>query len=213
MAIPIKEDARLLPMNAYGAAKLTFEQLFDWYGLLHGLRTVRFRYFNVAGPWPDGSRGERHEPETHIIPRILQAMAGGKAELEVYGSDYPTPDRTCVRDFRPRLDLAEAHRLGLEWLGGGSGAGGAEAGAHAGSGGGAVFSLGNGRGFSNLEVLHTCAEVTGREIKITMGPRRAGGPATLIASNERAREVLGWRPERGSLEEILRDAWEWHRGR
>ncbi len=195
--VPIQEDARLLPVNAYGASKLMFEQLLDWYGRIHGLRSVRFRYFNVAGAWPGGALGEAHQPETHIIPRVLLAMAGGKAEFEVYGSDYPTPDGTCVRDYIHVLDLAEAHRLGLERVGGG--------------GGSAVFNLGNGQGYSNLEVVRTCAQVTGRDVKVTMGPRRPGDPATLIASSARATDVLGWRTERGALEEMLQDAWDWHR--
>lgn len=217
-AVPIPEDARLLPVNAYGASKLMFEQLLDWYDRLHGLRNVRFRYFNVAGAWPGGELGEAHDPETHIIPRILLAMAGGKAQFEVYGSDYPTPDGTCVRDYIHVLDLAEAHRLGLEWVGGAAGALPPGDGARAGlsrawrPGAGAVFNLGNGRGYSNLEVVRTCAEVTGREVEITMGPRRPGDPAVLIASSARASEVLGWRPRRGELEQMVRDAWEWHSG-
>jgi UDP-glucose 4-epimerase len=197
--VPIKEDAILRPVNAYGASKLMFEQLLDWYGRLHALRAGRFRYFNVAGAWPGGVLGEAHNPETHIIPRILMALAGGRDEFEVFGDDYPTPDGTCVRDYIHVLDLAEAHRLGLEWLGEG--------------GEGAILNLGNGRGFSNLEVVRTCARVTGREVKVTMGPRRAGDPAQLVASSVRAAEVLGWRPQRGSLEEIVRDAWDWHKTR
>ena len=149
-AVPIEEDTRLLPVNAYGASKLMFEQLLDWFGRLHGLRSVRFRYFNVAGAWPGAVLGEAHDPETHIIPRVLLALAGGKNEFEVFGSDYPTFDGTCVRDYIHVLDLAEAHRLGLEWLGEGERA---------------VLNLGNGRGFSNLEVVRTCADVTGREVK------------------------------------------------
>ena len=196
-SVPIKEDATLKPVNAYGASKLMFEQLLDWYGRLHGLRSVRFRYFNVAGAWPGGVLGEAHDPETHIVPKILMALAGGRQEFEVFGGDYPTPDGTCVRDYIHVLDLAEAHRMGLEWLGGG--------------GGGAVLNLGNGQGYSNLDVVQTCARVTGRDVKVTIGPRRAGDPAQLVASSARATKVLGWRPRRGSLDEIVRDAWEWHR--
>ncbi|MGI5939420.1 MAG: UDP-glucose 4-epimerase GalE [Thermoleophilia bacterium] len=197
--VPIPEDARLLPVNAYGASKLMFEQMLDWYDRIHGLRSVRFRYFNVAGAWPGGEVGEAHDPETHIIPRILQAMVVGKTQFEVYGSDYPTPDGTCVRDYIHVLDLAEAHRLGLEWVGRG--------------GESAVFNLGNGRGYSNLEVVRTCAEVTGREVDIMLGPRRPGDPAVLIASGSRAAKVLGWRPQRDDLRQMVRDAWEWYRGR
>jgi UDP-glucose 4-epimerase len=197
--VPIEEQSALKPVNAYGASKLMFEQLLDWYGRLHGLRSVRFRYFNVAGAWPGGVLGETHDPETHIIPKILMALASGRQEFEVYGGDYPTPDGTCVRDYIHVLDLAEAHRLGLEWLGSG--------------GEGAVLNLGNGQGYSNLQVVQTCAQVSGREVNVTIGPRRAGDPAQLVASSARATEVLGWRPERGSLDEIVRDAWDWHRGR
>jgi UDP-glucose 4-epimerase len=197
--VPIEEDARLLPVNAYGATKLMFEQLLDWYGQIHGLRSVRFRYFNVAGAWPGGVLGETHEPETHIIPKVLLAMAAGKAEFEVYGGDYPTRDGTCVRDYIHVLDLAEAHRLGLEWIGAG--------------GAGSVFNLGNGQGYTNLEVVQTCASVTGQDVRVIMGPRRPGDPAMLIASSKRATEVLGWRPTRGSLRQIIQDAWDWHRSR
>ena len=232
--VPIEEDARLLPVNAYGASKLMFEQLLDWYGRLHGLRTVRFRYFNVAGAWPGGVLGEAHDPETHIIPRVLASLAHGKGDFEVFGSDYPTPDGTCVRDYIHVLDLAEAHRLGLEWLGadrkaaaGGeattdrvvaadreAAAGGGKAADGQGAGpNGAVLNLGNGKGYSNLEVVRTCARVAGREVTVTMGPRRPGDPAQLVASSVRAREVLGWQPRHGSLDEIVQDAWDWHRGR
>lgn len=198
-AVPIKEDAPLRPVNAYGASKLMFEQLLDWYGRIHRLRTVRFRYFNVAGAMPGGLLGEAHDPETHIIPRILIALAHGRGDFEVFGDDYPTPDGTCVRDYIHVLDLAEAHRLGLEWLGDG--------------GEGTVLNLGNGQGYSNLEVVRTCARVAGREVNLTIGPRRAGDPAQLVASSARATEVLGWRPQRGSLDDMVRDAWAWHRGR
>jgi UDP-glucose 4-epimerase len=212
--VPIEEHSRLLPVNAYGASKLMFEQLLDWYGRIHGLRSVRFRYFNVAGAWPGGLLGEAHQPETHIIPRILQAMAAGQEEFEVYGADYPTPDGTCVRDYIHVLDLAEAHRLGLEWV---HTAGSSPQAATSAEGLSpsrcAVFNLGNGRGYSNLEVVGTCAKIAGHSVKITMGPRRPGDPAVLVASNKRATETLGWRPVRGTLEEMIGDAWEWHRGR
>ena len=198
-SVPIAEDARLAPVNAYGATKLMFEQMLDWYGMAHGIRSVRFRYFNVAGAWPDGSLGEAHEPETHIIPRILGAMAEGQGRFEIFGDDYPTPDGTCVRDYIHVCDLAGAHRPGLEWL-------------HAG-GAGMVLNLGNGRGYSNLEVIRACAEVTGREVEIVMGPRRPGDPAVLVASATRAAEALGWTPTRGELTTMIADAWRWHSGR
>ncbi len=197
VSVPISEEAATIPVNAYGASKLMFEQVLDWFGCLHGLRSIRFRYFNVAGAWPDGSLGESHEPETHILPRILNAMAAGDARFEVYGGDYPTPDGTCIRDYIHVLDLAQAHRLGLERLMAG--------------GEGGIFNLGSGRGFSNLEVVRTCAEVTGSAVEVTLGPRRPGDPAVLIAGSERARGELGWEPERPRLAQMVSDAWAWHR--
>ncbi len=195
-SVPIPEDAATRPVNTYGATKLMFEQMLDAYGVAHGVRSIRFRYFNVAGAWPDGTLGEAHDPETHIIPRILQAMASGQREFEVFGDDYPTPDGTCVRDYIHVHDLAEAHRLGLERLGSGGARG--------------VFNLGNGHGYSNLEVVRACAEVTGVDVDVRVGPRRPGDPAVLVASAERARDDLGWEPTRGALKTMLADAWCWH---
>jgi UDP-glucose 4-epimerase len=195
-SVPITEDARPLPVNPYGASKLAFEELLEGCRWDLGFRSVRFRYFNVAGAWPDGSMGEAHDPESHLIPRILRAMADGQSGFEVFGSDYPTPDGTCVRDYIHVLDLARAHRLALESLGS--------------DGTGGVFNLGNGLGYSNLEIVHTCAEVTGRAVTVDFGPRRVGDPAVLVASAEKAGRELGWYPERGDLAEIIGDAWRWH---
>lgn len=195
-SVPILEDAPPNPVNPYGASKLALERALESNTQEWGLRAVRFRYFNVAGAWPDGSLGEAHEPETHIIPRVLASLRDGVREFEVYGGDYPTPDGTCVRDYIHVLDLAMAHRLGLEWVGSG--------------GNGGVFNLGNGQGYSNLQVVRTCATVTGREVDISIGARRAGDPARLVASSQRAREVLGWEPQRGELADIVADAWRWH---
>jgi UDP-glucose 4-epimerase len=195
-SVPIPEDAPTHPVNPYGASKLEFEQSLDAYRAKTGLRSVRFRYFNVAGAWPDGSMGEAHDPESHIIPRVLGAMRDGQSRFEVFGGDYPTADGTCVRDYIHVLDLASAHRIGLELLGEG--------------GAGGVFNLGNGLGYSNLEVVRTCAAVGGREVEVVMGPRRAGDPAVLIASAEKARAELGWAPNHGDLAEIIGDAWRWH---
>ncbi len=197
-SVPITEDARTLPVNPYGASKLAFEELLEGCRGDSGVRSVRFRYFNVAGAWPDGSMGEAHDPESHLIPRVLQAMASGQSRFEVFGHDYPTPDGTCVRDYIHVLDLAHAHRLALESLSAG--------------GAGGVFNLGNGRGYSNLEIVRACAQVTGRDVDVDFGPRRAGDPAVLVASAEKAGRELGWRPERGELAAIVGDAWEWHRG-
>jgi UDP-glucose 4-epimerase len=194
-AVPIPEDARLAPVNVYGESKLAFERTLDEYAV-RGLRSIRLRYFNVAGAWHDGSLGEAHAPETHIIPRILQAVAGGQERFEVFGSDYPTPDGTCVRDYIHVCDLARAHRLALERLVAG--------------GEGGVFNLGNGEGFTNLEVVRACAGVVGREIEVEMGPRRQGDPAVLVASSQRARAELGWAPDQPKLAEMVADAWRWH---
>jgi UDP-glucose 4-epimerase len=191
-SVPITEDAPTVPVNVYGRTKLSFEQAL-------GGRAISLRYFNVAGAWPDGTLGEAHDPESHIIPRVLRAMAAGERRFEVYGGDYPTPDGTCVRDYIHVADLARAHLLALERL-------------HAGGDGG-VFNLGNSRGYSNLEVVRTCADVTGIELEAVIGSRRAGDPAVLVASHERAERVLGWRPERGDLRTMVEDAWRWHRAR
>jgi UDP-glucose 4-epimerase len=195
-SIPITEDASTTPVNVYGLTKLMFEQMLEAFGHAHGVRSVRFRYFNVAGAWPDGSIGEAHEPETHIIPRLLRALGDGQDAFEIFGSDYPTPDGTCIRDYIHVCDLARAHLSALERLAGG--------------GLGGVFNLGNGEGYSNLEVVNACAGVTGREVDIRFGPRRAGDPARLVASSARAREVLGWAPQRADLVTMIRDAWCWH---
>jgi UDP-glucose 4-epimerase len=203
--VPIDEAAPTVPVNAYGASKLMFEEALEWFGASHAVRSVRLRYFNVAGAWPDGSAGEDHRPETHIIPRVLRSMADGERTFEVYGQDYPTPDGTCVRDYIHVCDLGSAHVRALER---------AHAGAAAASGAASeVFNLGNGCGYSNLEVVRTCAEVTGIDVEVRFGPRRAGDPAALVASNERAGAVLGWRPERGDLRTIVEDAWRWHSAR
>lgn len=197
--IPITESASTAPVSAYGASKLAFELELESFEAAYGLRTVRFRYFNAAGAWEDGSMGEAHDPETHLIPRVLRAMAAGEREFEVYGNDYRTADGTCVRDYIHVCDLGRAHRLALEQLG----VGGAP-------GTGGIFNLGNGIGFSNLEVVRMCAEVTGRDVEVKYGPRRPGDTATLVASPDLARKQLGWEPERGDLRTIVEDAWRWH---
>ncbi len=196
--VPIVESDPTQPVNAYGASKLEFERSIEQYAV-RGIRAVRFRYFNVAGAWPDGSIGEAHKPETHIVPRILTAMRDGQDRFEVFGADYPTRDGTCVRDYIHVRDLADAHALGLERLGAG--------------GTGGVYNLGNGEGFTNLEVVQACSRVTGLSVMIEFGPRREGDPAMLVASSERARAELGWSPARPSLEEMVGDAWRWHLAR
>jgi len=193
--VPIVEDAPTVPINAYGESKLRFERELDA-RISSGLRSIRFRYFNVAGAWPDGSLGEAHDPETHIMPRILGAMQAGRRTFEVFGDDYPTPDGTCVRDYVHVCDLAQAHRLALESL-------------HAG-GESAVYNLGNGDGFSNLEVVRACAQVTGCEVDVQIGPRRAGDPAVLVSSAAKAAAQLGWKAEHTELTGMVADAWRWH---
>jgi UDP-glucose 4-epimerase len=195
-SIPIREEAPTRPVNPYGASKLAFEESLEGCRYDHAICSVRFRYFNVAGAWPDGTIGEAHEPETHIVPRVLTALRDGQQRFEVFGDDYPTPDGTCVRDYIHVVDLANAHRIALERLGEGAEGG--------------VYNLGNGQGYSNLQVVSACAEVSGRDVQIAIGPRRAGDPAVLIASAEKASTELGWRPERGELADIIGDAWRWH---
>ena len=194
--VPIIESDTAKPINAYGSSKLEFEALLRQYSAEHALRPLVLRYFNVVGALPDGTLGEHHDPESHIVPLILRAALSGEHRFEVYGNDYPTRDGTCVRDYIHVVDLVNAHRLSLEYLLAG--------------GQPQVVNLGNGQGSSNLEVVDTCSEVTGVHFDIEFGPRRAGDPATLVASNDRAGRVLGWRPERG-LREAVSDAWRWHR--
>ena len=192
--IPIPESALTAPVNVYGASKLAFERLIAVAEQAGKIDAVRLRYFNVAGAWPDGSLGEAHDPETHIVPRVLKAAAGGDGFV-VFGTNYPTPDGTCVRDYIHVMDLARAHLLAVEHLAGG--------------GKGAICNLGSERGYSNLEVVGACEEATGAAIDLEFGPRRPGDPARLIAQIDRAREVLGWKPEL-SLGEMVADAWRWH---
>ncbi len=192
---PSSRTLRRCPVNAYGESKLRFEQSIDRLRG-QGLRATTLRYFNVAGAWRDGSVGEAHEPETHLIPRILWAMREGQERFEVFGGDYPTRDGTCVRDYIHVVDLARAHVLALEQLVSGSRGG--------------VFNLGNGTGYSNLQVVRTCAHVTGRDVEVAIGPRRPGDPATLVASAAKAERELGWRREYPELGTIVGDAWRWH---
>ncbi len=194
--MPISEDAPRKPINAYGASKLAFERMIELAESVGLLSAARLRYFNAAGAWPDGSLGEAHPTETHIVPRLLQAATVPGAAFTLYGDDYPTSDGTCIRDYIHVMDLADAHRRALEYLHGG--------------GAGIVCNLGSGRGYSNREVTAACSAVTGVDIPVTFGPRRHGDPATLIASNSRARDVLGWLPER-DLTVMVEDAWTWHR--
>lgn len=194
---PIEETDRTEPTNPYGASKLAIEGLLKWSQKAYGINYAALRYFNAAGSNTEVGIGEDHAPETHLIPIVLQCALGKRDHVGIYGEDYPTPDGTCVRDYIHVRDLANAHLLALEYLdkGGESGA----------------FNLGSGDGYSVKEIIETARRVTGKPIPAVAEPRRAGDPSTLIASNAKAREVLGWKPERG-LEEIISDAWSWHEG-
>jgi UDP-glucose 4-epimerase len=190
---PISEDAPLAPTNAYGESKLLVERMLDWHHRIHGLRTAALRYFNAAGATP--GRGERHDPETHLIPLILQVAAGRREAISVFGTDYPTPDGTAVRDYVHVADLADAHVLALEALD-----------VHD----RLICNLGNGTGFGVREVIEAARRVTGHPIPATDAERRPGDPASLVASADRARELLGWQPTRRDLDLIVADAWTEH---
>ncbi|HKF50601.1 MAG TPA: UDP-glucose 4-epimerase GalE [Terracidiphilus sp.] len=200
-AVPIPEDARLKPTNAYGESKLLVEHMLSWFNRIHGLCYASLRYFNVAGA-PEGPkgivRGEAHEPESHLIPLILDVALGRRAAIRIYGEDYPTPDGTCVRDYIHVSDLADAHLLALDAL---------ETHDHL------ICNLGNGTGFSVREVIESARRVTGRPIPAEVHPRRPGDPAVLVASSEKAVRELGWKPKYTQLDDIVRTAWEWHRKR
>jgi UDP-glucose 4-epimerase len=203
--VPIREDARLLPTNAYGESKLLVEHMLGWMHRIHGLRSAALRYFNVAGA-PEGpggiTRGEAHDPESHLIPLILDVALGRRQSIRIYGDDYPTPDGTCIRDYIHVSDLADAHLLALDALENPA-AGDARL----------IFNLGNGTGFSVREVIESARRVTGHPIPAELHPRRAGDPAVLVASSEKAIRELGWKPKYAELDEILRTAWVWHQKR
>jgi UDP-glucose-4-epimerase GalE len=191
--VPIPEGHPPAPINPYGACKLAVERMLADYAKAYGLRYAALRYFNAAGAEPEHGLGERHAVETHLIPLVLQAASGQRAHVTLLGSDYETPDGSCIRDYIHVSDLAEAHLAALAWLerGGESGA----------------FNLGTGRGHSVLEVIAAARALTNREIPVVLGPRREGDPPALVASPARAQELLGWTPRKSSLVQILRDAW------
>ena len=198
-AIPITEDHPQRPINPYGASKLMVERVLADADRAHGVRSVVLRYFNAAGADASGVIGEWHEPETHLIPIALEVAAGRRKAVDVYGTDYPTADGTCIRDYIHVLDLAHAHLLGLRHL---------EAG-----GSSDVFNLGNGNGFSVRQVLETAERVTGQPVESRPAPRRPGDPPALVGSADKARRLLGWRPRLDSLDAIVQTAWAWHRSR
>jgi UDP-glucose 4-epimerase len=191
----LTEDTPQRPINAYGGSKLAIEQMLQDFGTAHGMSHVIFRYFNVAGADPEGEIGEQHVPETHLIPLMLDAVAGKRPALTVFGTDYPTRDGTCVRDYVHVTDLAAAHVLGLRRLLEGKGNG--------------VFCLGTGRGFSVQEVIDASRAVTNREVPVTIGGRRAGDAAALVSSSTLAVEELGWEPQHSTLRQMIGDAWAW----
>ncbi|MDW2980352.1 UDP-glucose 4-epimerase GalE [Rhodanobacter sp. KK11] len=192
----IDEDHPKAPINPYGASKLMVERMLADAHAAHGLRSVALRYFNAAGASPDGDIGEAHTPETHLVPNVLRAALGSGPALKVFGDDYPTADGTCVRDYVHVDDLAQAHLLALAYMD-------SHDGAHA-------FNLGNGRGFSVREVIGAAEQVSGRVVAHEIASRRAGDPAVLVASSDRARAGLGWQPKYTELASIIESAWRWH---
>ncbi|WP_410772572.1 UDP-glucose 4-epimerase GalE [Fontibacillus sp. BL9] len=194
--VPIEETDPTQPTNVYGETKLTMERMMAWFDKVLGIKYVALRYFNAAGAHESGKIGEDHNPESHLIPLILQTALGQRDSIKVFGDDYNTPDGTCVRDYIHVGDLADAHLRAVEYLIGG--------------GDSNVFNLGNGQGFSVKEVIAKVKEVTGRDFPVVLSPRREGDPAVLIASSHKARTVLGWQPARNKLDDIIRSAWEWH---
>ena len=193
--IPIKETDPQVPTNPYGESKLAMEKIMHWSDVAYGIKFVALRYFNVAGAKPDGSIGEDHHPETHLVPIILQVASGERDQLTIFGDDYDTPDGTNVRDYVHVLDLADAHILALKYLQAGNDSD--------------AFNLGSSTGFSNKQMLDAARDVTGKPIPAKMGPRRAGDPSTLIAASDKARKVLGWKPQFDDVHEIIKTAWNW----
>lgn len=197
-SIPITEDMPQNPMNPYGATKLMVERIFKDYHTAYGLEYVVLRYFNAAGADPEGEIGESHNPETHIIPLILDAAGGQREDIKVFGTDYDTPDGSCVRDYIHVYDLATAHLLALRHLEEGRGSD--------------FFNLGNESGTSVLEVIDSVKRVTGRNFRVTLAERRPGDPARLVGSSRKAQEILGWKPIYGEIDRIVEHAWKWHEG-
>jgi UDP-glucose 4-epimerase len=194
--MPITEEAPTIPTNAYGETKLTMEKMMKWCDVAHGIKFVSLRYFNVAGARATGEIGEDHDPETHLIPVVLQVALGKREHISIFGDDYDTPDGTCIRDYIHVEDLIDAHILALRYLqkGGDSN----------------IFNLGSSQGFSVKEIVEAAREVTGHPIPAKIAERRAGDPSRLIASSEKAKKVLGWQPKRTNIRQIIQDAWNWH---
>ncbi len=195
-SVPIPESAPKQPINPYGESKWMVECMLRDFGAAHGLKSTALRYFNAAGADPDGDTGERHDPETHLIPLALDAAAGTGQPLTVFGKDYPTADGTCIRDYIHVADLAEAHVAALQAMLGGAGSG--------------AYNLGTGTGFTVRQVIDSVEQVTGRAVPHSIGPRRAGDPAALVADPSAANRDLGWRPAMSDLQSIVASAWAWH---
>ncbi|MDA7429462.1 UDP-glucose 4-epimerase GalE [Primorskyibacter aestuariivivens] len=194
--VVLDETSAQMPLNSYGASKRAIEDMLRDFEAAHGLRSVIFRYFNVAGADPEGEVGEFHQPETHLVPLMLDAIEGKRDALTIFGTDYDTPDGTCIRDYVHVCDLVDAHVLGLKWLQDGKGS--------------RVFNLGTGSGFSVREVVAHSQSVTNRDVPIVEGERRPGDCTKLVSGSTRAVQELGWNPTRSNLEAMIRDAWRWH---
>lgn len=194
--VPIKETTPQNPINPYGESKLMMERIMRWADKAYGIKFVSLRYFNVAGAKPDGSIGEDHMPETHLLPIVLQVAMGKRDKLQIFGDDYNTPDGTNIRDYVHPLDLADAHILAVDYLKAGNPS--------------TAFNLGSSTGFSNREILEAARKVTNKEIPAEIAPRRGGDPDVLVASSTKAREVLGWKPQFDDISKIIETAWKWH---
>mgnify|MGYP001180861549 FL=1 len=195
--VPITEDMPTNPTNTYGETKLAMEKMMKWCETAYGIRFVSLRYFNVAGARQTGEIGEDHNPETHLIPVVLETALEKREKIVIFGDDYPTADGTCIRDYIHVEDLIDAHILAFDYLKDG--------------GKSDIFNLGSSQGFSVKEIVDMARKVTGKEIPAEIGPRRPGDPSVLIASSEKAKKVLGWNPVRTNIEQIITDAWNWHR--
>ena len=195
--IPISEDHPTMPINPYGFSKYAVERMLDDFSAVHDMRYVSLRYFNAAGADPDAEIGEDHDPETHLIPLVLDAAAGRSENVKIFGTDYDTPDGTCIRDYVHVSDLADAHVLALEYL--------------KDTGKNDIFNLGNGDGFSVKDVIETAGKITGKEIRANESKKRLGDPAVLVGSSVKIQKVLGWQSQYAGIEKIIQTAWNWHK--